>query len=50
MQRPSAQARWQGVRKFEPAFETWASYLGARRGDRPDSNLVFNGDFENDPT
>lgn len=32
------------------AVQVWASYLGARRGDYPDLNLIFNGDFENEPS
>jgi len=32
------------------AAKTWASYLAARRGDYPDRNLIFNGDFESEPT
>lgn len=30
--------------------QVWASYLGGRWGDCPDSNILFNGDFENTPT
>jgi hypothetical protein len=37
-------------KEFDEAVNAWASYLGARRGDYPDPNLVFNGDFENEPT
>ena len=33
-------------RMTEEAVPVWASYLGSRRGDYPDSNLLFNGDFE----
>lgn len=32
------------------AVQVWASYLGPHRGDYPDSNLVFNGDFQIPPT
>ena len=37
-------------RMTEDAVQVWASYLGRRRGDYPNSNLLFNGDFENAPT
>jgi hypothetical protein len=37
-------------RKSGEAVKVWASYLAARRGDYPDPNLIFNGDFENKPT
>jgi hypothetical protein len=37
-------------REFGEAVKVWASYLAARRGDYPDRNLIFNGDFENEPT
>jgi hypothetical protein len=37
-------------RMTENAVQVWASYLGSRRGDYPDSNLLFNGDFESPPT
>jgi hypothetical protein len=32
------------------AVKVWASYLAARRGDYPSPNLIFNGDFETQPT
>ena len=37
------------LRMAEDAVQVWASYLGRRRGDYPNSNLLFNGDFENAP-
>ena len=37
-------------REFGEAVKVWASYLAARRGDYPNPNLIFNGDFENEPT
>jgi hypothetical protein len=37
-------------RMFARVMETWAAYEGGRGGDYPDSNLLFNGDFENEPT
>jgi len=37
-------------RESGEAVKVWASYLAARRGDYPDPNLIFNGDFENEPT
>jgi tetratricopeptide (TPR) repeat protein len=37
-------------RMTEEAVRVWASYLGGRRGDYPDSNVLFNGDFESAPT
>jgi hypothetical protein len=37
-------------RMTEHAVQVWASYRGGRRGDYPDSNILFNGDFENPPT
>jgi hypothetical protein len=32
-------------RMTEDAVQFWASYLGRLRGDYPDSNVLFNGDF-----
>jgi tetratricopeptide (TPR) repeat protein len=37
-------------RMTEEAVQVWVSYLGSRRGDYPESNLLFNGDFESPPT
>jgi hypothetical protein len=37
-------------RESAEAVKAWALYLAARRGDYPDSNLIFNGDFETQPT
>ena len=38
----------QGMTK--EAVAVWAAYLGRRRGDYPESNLLFNGDFESPPS
>ncbi len=35
---------------YEQAQRDWAASLGADRGDFPDRNLLFNGDFEREPT
>ena len=35
---------------YETAAERWVDYLGSRRGDYPQTNLLFNGDFESAPT
>jgi tetratricopeptide (TPR) repeat protein len=32
------------------AWRDWIEYLGARRGDYPDDNLLFNAGFEKEPT
>ena len=32
------------------AATAWATYLGERRGDYPDRNLIFNGNFDTEPT
>ncbi len=39
-----------GRGQHRQAAQTWAGYLGNRRGDYPQSNLLFNGGFESDPT
>jgi hypothetical protein len=35
---------------FTNAVETWAVYEAGRNADYPYPNLLFNGDFENEPT
>jgi hypothetical protein len=37
-------------RLYDHARVAWVDYLGNRRGDYPDRNLVYNGDFESEPT
>ena len=35
---------------YNDALRSWTAYLGPRRGDYPDRNLLFNGNFESAPT
>jgi hypothetical protein len=35
-------------RSYRQAKETWRNYLGSRQGPYPESNLLFNGGFENE--
>jgi hypothetical protein len=35
---------------YDSARRAWVGYLGNRRGDYPERNLVYNGDFESEPT
>ncbi len=37
-------------RSYETAVGVWSRQMGTRRRDYPDSNLLFNGDFESSPT
>jgi hypothetical protein len=37
-------------RRFKEAVQRWVSYLGPRRGEYPDSNLLFNGGFDKEPS
>jgi putative inorganic carbon (hco3(-)) transporter len=39
-----------GKKEYEAAQEAWACYAGGRENGYPESNRVFNGDFESDPT
>ena len=48
--RPSTWTCFSKRRMTEEAVRVWASYLGGRRADYPDSNVLFNGDFESAPT
>jgi hypothetical protein len=36
--------------RYEQAQRDWASSWGSDRGEYPDRNLLFNGDFEREPT
>ena len=38
------------ARQYEQAQRDWAASWGTDRGDYPDRNLLFNGDFEREPT
>lgn len=36
--------------RYAAARRAWVDFLGSRRGDYPDQNLLFNAGFENDPS
>ncbi len=36
--------------KYDLARDSWITYLGPRRQDYPDRNLLFNGNFKTEPT
>ena len=36
--------------RYEEAQRDWVEYLGSAKGDYPESNLLFNGSFEREPT
>ncbi len=37
-------------RLYDQARRAWVDHLGSRRGDYPDRNLLYNGDFESEPS
>ncbi|HEY3839606.1 MAG TPA: hypothetical protein VGL72_23710 [Bryobacteraceae bacterium] len=38
------------AQRYEEAQHDWVEYLGAAKGDYPESNLLFNAGFEREPT